>query len=411
MSTTDLIATLEERGYVENISDREALAQALEHPVTGYCGYDPTAPSLHVGNLLSIMMLAHLQRAGHRPIVIVGGGTGMIGDPSGKQTQRKMLTSEEIAFNMAGQKRQFERFIDFSEGRALMLDNGEWLLRLSYVEFLRDIGRHFSVNQLMQHETYRNRFEGEGLSFIEFNYPLLQAYDFLYLNRTYGCALQFGGSDQWFNILAGVDLVRRVEGRRAFGLVCPLITTSSGAKMGKTEAGAVWLDPERTSPYDYYQFWINTEDADVERFLKLYTFMPVDEAVRLGQLQGADLREAKQVLALEATRLLHGEEAAEQARAAANALFGGASGDQSAVPAVSVSAADLVAGIAAANLFVSAGLAKSRGEAKRLIDQGGAYVNGERVLKADQEFSDRDLKDGALLLRSGKKHYRRVVGE
>jgi tyrosyl-tRNA synthetase len=280
--TADALHTLRERGFIQQISDEAALTHLMEHPISLYWGVDPTASSLQVGNLLSVMLLTHLKRAGHRPVVLVGGGTGLVGDPSFRTTERPLMSVEDIQSNLEGQKRQLSRFMDQTEGEWLMVNNADWLTKLNYIEFLRDIGKHFTVNQLLQHETYRDRVinplisgaqgQYEGLSFIEFNYALLQAYDFLHLYRAEGCRLQVGGSDQWFNILAGVDLIRRVENVQAFALVTPLITTSSGQKMGKSAAGTVWLDPERTSPYEYYQFWINTEDPDVERFLALFTF-------------------------------------------------------------------------------------------------------------------------------------------
>ena len=287
---------LVERGFIEQVSDEAGVRAVVEEPITCYIGFDPSASSFHVGNLVPIMALAHMQHHGHRPITIVGGGTGMIGDPSGKTEMRKMLTREQIEANVQAQKTQLACYLDFEGGKALILNNADWLTKLNYIEFLRDIGRHFSVNRMLAAEAYRVRLE-TGLSFIEFNYMLLQAYDFLHLYREYGCVLQMGGSDQWGNILAGVDLTRRVEGATVYASVFPLITTSSGAKMGKTEAGAVWLDRERVSPYEYYQFWINTEDPDVERFLALFTFLPMDRVKELGRLQGADLREAKEVLA------------------------------------------------------------------------------------------------------------------
>lgn len=406
---TDILDTLRERGFVAQVSDEAGLRAALARgPITLYCGYDPTAPSLTVGHLLSIMLLAHFQRAGHRPIVVVGGGTGMIGDPSGRTEMRQLLTPEQIRENMEGMRRQFGRYLDFSEGRALMLDNAEWLLPLGYIEFLREVGRHFTVNQLLQHGTYRERLAGEGLSFIEFNYALLQAYDFLYLFRTYGCILQVGGQDQWFNILTGTDLIRRVEGGEAYGLVVPLLLTASGEKMGKTAAGAVWLDPARTPPYDYYQFWINTADADVERFLALFTSLPMEEVRALGRLQGAELRRAKEVLAYEATKLTHGEAAAEAARAASRALFYG-EGPAEAAPTLAISPERLAGGLELAELLVETGLAPSKRAARDLIRHGGAYINEERVSDPNLRVDTAWLKEGALLLRAGKKRYYRVV--
>ncbi len=403
-----VLDVLHERGFIKDISDEAGLRQALAQPLTAYCGFDPTAPSLHVGHLLQIMVLAHLQRAGHQPIAVVGGGTGMVGDPTGKTAQRQMLTIETVRWNAERIHDQLNRFMDFSDGNALMVNNADWLLNLGYIEFLRNVGRRFSVNQMLQHETYRERVAGDGLNFVEFNYVLLQAYDYLHLFQELGCRLQIGGADQWFNILAGVDLIRRVTGEQAYAFVTPLLTTASGAKMGKTESGAVWLDPTLTTPYDYYQYWVNTEDDDVERFLKLFTFLPMDEILRLSQLEGAELRTAKETLALEATWLCHGEDAAREALAASRALFAG-EGDLSGAPTSVVPAADLAAGIPASVLFVLAGLCDSRSQAKRLIEQGGAAINGDRVGQPDERIDDRWLQDGQMLLRAGKKRYRRVV--
>lgn len=404
----NVLDILTERGFVQQVSDEAGLRSLLEGgPITAYNGFDPTASSLTVGNLVPIMLLAHLERAGHRPIVVVGGGTGLIGDPSDKAETRPLLTREQAEANLASQRRQFGRYLHFDED-SLILNNADWLLPLGYVEFLRDIGRHFSVNQLLQHSTYRERLEGGGLNFIEINYALLQAYDFLHLYREYGCRLQTGGADQWFNILAGTDLIRRVERAEAYALVAPLIMTSAGEKMGKTAAGAVWLDPELTSPYEYYQYWINTADADVERFLSLFTFLPMDEVHRLGHLQRAELRAAKDVLAFEATALTHGTEAATQARAASRSLFGG-DGEAQGAPTTIIPAARLAGGVDLVDLLVETGLAESKGAARRLIQQGGAYLNGERVSAASAMVDDRRLHEGALLLRAGKKRYHRIV--
>ena len=403
------IDVLRQRGFVYDISDEPALRAAMEQPITFYCGYDPTAPSLHVGHLLSIMLLSHLQLSGHRPIALLGGGTGMIGDPSGKTEMRQILTVEEIDRNAKALGAQFERYLDFSDGRALMLNNADWLRKLGYIEFLRDIGRHFTANQLLQHETYRERLAAGSLHFIELNYALLQAYDFLHLYREQGCVLQVGGSDQWFNILAGVELIRREERRQAFALVSPLITTASGAKMGKTEAGAVWLDPDRTSPYDFYQYWIRTEDADVGRFLRLFTFLPLDQITEFEQLAGAELNRAKEVLAFEATALAHGPAAAEQAQADSRALFGGGATDLEGVRAVMVAETQLVAGLALADVLVQAGLAASRSVAKSQILGGGVYVNDRRVDRPNAVLTRDDMSDGHILLRRGKKEYRRIV--
>ena len=405
-SSFDLLV---ERGFVHQTSNDAALREALRRPITLYCGYDATATSLHIGNLVTIMLLAQLQQAGHRPIGIVGGGTTMVGDPSGKTEARPMLSREQIRSNEEGLKRQLGRYLRFDEDGALLLDNAEWLLELRYVDFLREIGRHFSVNQLLQHETYRERLQGSGLSFIELNYALLQAYDFLHLYREHGCRLQIGGSDQWFNILAGTELIRRVTGGEAFALVTPLITTASGAKMGKTERGAVWLDAERTSPYEFYQYWVNTEDPDVGRFLRLFTFLPEEEIRRLESLEGAELRDAKEVLAFEVTRLRDGEAAAREVRASARALFSGDRGNLETVPTTGIPAARLDEGIEAAELFQTCGLAPSKAAARRLIDQGGAYLGDQRVERADQRVTRADLGGNGLLLRAGKKRYHRVV--
>jgi len=400
---------LKERGFVEQVSDEEGLRAALDRPITCYIGYDPSASSLHVGNLLTIMALAHMQRHGHRPIAIVGGGTGMIGDPSGRTEMRQLLTKERIEENLQAIKAQIGRFVDFSEGKALILNNAEWLLPLKYIDFLREIGRHFSVNRMLASEAYRLRLE-KGLSFIEFNYQLLQAYDFLYLYQHYDCVLQMGGNDQWGNILAGVELIRRVTGGTAYALTFPLLTTASGAKMGKTAKGAVWLDANLLSPYEFYQYWINTDDADVERFLKLYTFLPLEEIRELCKVKGAALRKAKEVLAYEVTRWVHGEEEAQKAQEASRRLFSGQVAAE-AVPTTKVAEDELRQGIMVTELFFRVGLTKSRSEARRLIQQGGAYVNGEKVTSVEQVVTLDDLKDEALLLRAGKKRFHRVVAE
>ena len=299
-----------ERGFIEQVTDEEKIPEVLSGRVTCYIGFDPTASSFHVGSLVPIMALAHMQRHGHRPVALVGGGTGLVGDPSGKQEMRQILSREEISWNAEAQKKQFSLFLDFSEDRALLLNNADWLTKLNYIDFLRDIGVHFSVNRMLAAESVKIRLEA-GLSFIEFNYQLLQAYDFWHLFRYYDCLIQMGGSDQWGNIVAGTDLIRRLEGKQAYGMTFPLIMTADGRKMGKTEKGAVWLDPERTSPYEYYQFWINTDDRDVKRFLALFTFLPMEEIEEYRKLEGAELRKAKEVLAYEATKIVHGENEAK----------------------------------------------------------------------------------------------------
>jgi len=350
-----------------------------------------------------------MQRAGHRPIALVGGGTTLVGDPSGKTEMRRLMSREEINQNAEGIKKQLSRFIDFSAGKALMANNADWLCDLNYIEFLRDIGRHFSVNRMLAAESYKVRLES-GLSFIEFNYMLLQAYDYWHLFKHYQCRLQMGGNDQWGNILAGADLIRRIEGEVVHALTFPLITTSSGIKMGKTHKGAVWLDPELTPPYDYYQYWINQDDKDVERFLALFTFLPMEEVRRLGSLRGEGIREAKDVLAFEATALCHGKEEAQKARNAARELFGGAGSESSeSIPTCPIGAQELERGLAAYLLFEKCGLCKTRGEARRLLSQGGGYVNGKRIDAFDQVVGSKDLASGSILLRAGKKKYVRVT--
>jgi tyrosyl-tRNA synthetase len=424
----NVIDILKERGFIEAMThDQELLDYVSAERVTCYIGFDPTASSLHVGSLIPIMALAHMQRQGHRPIALVGGGTGLVGDPSGKTEMRQMLTLEEIEANALGIKKQLARFIEFSEDRALMENNADWLTQLSYIPFLRDVGRHFSVNRMIKTESCRSRMESEdGLSFIEFNYMILQAYDFMELLDRHQCRLQMGGSDQWGNIVAGIDLIRRMRGQTVFGITFPLITTSSGAKMGKTASGAVWLDPQRTSPYDYYQFWINTDDRDVSRFLALFTFLPMSEIRAIETLEGADLNAAKAVLAFEATLLAHGQEQAQEAFHAACQMFGernvpeyilpsskiqrtrGQKG-QISMPSIEMPQGELSAGIPAFKLFQKCGLVNSSGEARRLIDQGGAYLNGERINTFDQLVTPHDVVDHAILLRAGKKRFHKIL--
>ncbi len=399
-----MLNILEERGFVKQATHLEPLRELLNNEkITAYVGFDPTADSLHVGHTVAVMALAHLQRHGHRPIAIVGGGTALIGDPSGKTEMRQMLTREQITENLNGLKAQLGRFLDFSAGKALVLDNAEWLTKLNYIEFLREVGVHFSVNRMLTAECYKGRME-KGLSFIEFNYMLLQSYDFLELYRTHGCKLQMGGDDQWSNILSGADLVRRVERAPAFGLTFPLLVTSSGGKMGKTEAGAVWLDPQRTSPFDFYQYWRNTHDLDVERFLAIFTFLPMDEVRRLGALKDREINEAKKILAFEVTKLVHGQDEAGRAQAAAEALFGGG-GEAEAVPQADIDAKLLDNGLSIVDLMVAVSFAGSKGEARRLIQGGGLYLNDVRVESGDQSVTAADVIDGRLGLRKGKKQH------
>ncbi|MBS1256781.1 MAG: Tyrosine--tRNA ligase [Deltaproteobacteria bacterium] len=409
-----MLEELKDRGFYQQSTHPDELAECLKKDrICCYIGFDPTADSMHVGHLIPLMGLAHMQRGGHRIIALMGGGTAMIGDPSGKTEIRKMLTEEQLQSNIEGMLPQFERFLDFSQD-AVLVNNSEWLRDLNYIDFLRDIGRHFSVNRMLSFETYKVRFD-TGLSFLEFNYQLLQAYDFLELNRRYGCVLQMGGDDQWANIISGTDLIRRVERKDAFGWTYPLLTTSSGKKMGKTEKGAVWLDPKRTSPYEYYQYWINTEDDDVERFLALFTFLPMAEVRELGKLRGADIRQAKQRLAFETTAIVHGSEKASQAQQAAESLFSesASAGDagKSNVPSTTIDSSRFSAGLGIFDIFMETGLCKSKGEARRLQSQGGVYVNNQRIDDPDFCLEETDLQDQQILLRAGKKRYHRLILE
>ena len=399
------LETFEERGFFKQTTHPEELKSRVESGrICAYIGFDPTADSLHVGHLIPLMGLAHLQRDGQRVIALMGGGTAMIGDPSGKTEMRRMLTEKQLEDNVGKIKPQMERFLDFS-GDSELINNSEWLRNLNYIDFLRDIGRHFSVNRMLSFETYKVRLE-TGLSFLEFNYQLLQAYDFLELNKRYQCILQMGGDDQWANILSGVDLIRRVSQNEAFGWTYPLLTTASGRKMGKTEKGAVWLDPEKTSPYEYYQYWINCEDADVEKFLTLFTFLPLNEIRELSRLQGAEIREAKSKLALETTSLAHGREEALKAEQAAKSLFG-SGGESEDIPSTQIDSSSLLQGIGVFDAFRESGLCKSNGEARRLMNQGGLYLNQEPLSDPDYRITKDDFKEGSVLLRAGKKRYHR----
>jgi len=438
----NIIDILYERGFIENTTHDKELSRYLENDnVTCYIGFDPTASSLHVGSLVPLMSLAYMQKHGYRPIALIGGGTGLVGDPSGKTETRQLLNSEIIEENICGIKEQISRFIDFSEGKAILLNNADWLSRLEYIPFLRDIGRHFSVNRMIKSESYKMRLESEeGLNFIEFNYMLLQAYDFLKLFDKYGCRLQLGGSDQWGNIVAGIDLIRRMRHETAFGIISPLITTSSGEKMGKTAKGAVWLDSKRTSSYEYYQYWINTDDRDVARFLALFTFLPMVEIKKIEKLSGADLNSAKTALAFEATRIAHGDKEALEAYHSAQTGFGPRPVPKEILPSSSIPRNDifgnmnvvlpsigaeiigrvdstpctyinedqLKAGIPAFMLYHMVGLANSGSAARRLIAQGGAYLNGNRIESFDYLITDSDLDNMEILLRAGKKRFHKL---
>ncbi len=437
----NVIDILYERGFVDKTTHEKELNDFIQKGnITCYIGFDPTASSLHVGSLVPIMSLAHMQRQGHRPIALIGGGTGLVGDPSGKTEMRNLLTLEDVEKNAIGIKKQLSNFIDFADGRALLLNNADWLTKLEYIPLLRDIGRHFSVNRMIKAESYRMRLESEdGLNFIEFNYMILQAYDFLELYNKYECGLQMGGSDQWGNIVAGIELIRKIRRKTAFGLTFPLITTSGGQKMGKTAKGAVWLDPVRTTPYEYYQYWINTDDQDVERFLALFTLLPMDEIREIHTLKDADLNNAKSVLAFETTLLAHGREEAIKAYHGAQRMFGPrvvpkeilpsssiprtgivsvlpsiraeATGTSDSIPYSNIDEDQLKAGIPAFKLFHMVGLANSGGAARRLIEQGGAYINGSRVESFDSLITNNNVKDMEILLRAGKKRFHKIIIE
>jgi len=426
LEQSNVYDVLQERGFIQQATEPLKVREALEAgSVTCYVGFDPTADSLHVGNLMTIMGLMHMQRLGHRPIVVVGGGTAMVGDPSGKTEMRKMLTQEQIQENGKKFKLQLSRYLDFNEGKAIMVDNFDWLGDLNYIDFLREIGRHFSVNRMLSFESYKIRLE-TGLSFIEFNYQLLQAFDFLMLYRNHDCTMQMGGDDQWGNIVAGIDLVRRLESTSVYGLTFPLLVTATGVKMGKTETGAVWLDPKKTNPYDYYQYWVNVDDRDVERFLAFFTLLPMAEISKVAELEDADLNTAKTILAYEATKITHGEEEARKALTAASGAFGAREisnvilpsssiprgtlhGATEGIPTSVLERSRLQQGEWIVALLEEVGLVGSRGEARRLIKQGGIYIDGERISSVDHIIDLARIKDASLLLRVGKKRYHRII--
>jgi len=418
---------LRERGFIEQTTHDNELRDYLDSvKITCYIGFDPTAPSLHVGSLIPIMALANMQKCGHRPIALVGGGTGLVGDPSGKTETRKLQTKEQVDKNVTGIKKQLSQYLDFGTEKAILVNNADWLTNLKYIPFLRDIGKHFSVNRMIKSESYRMRLEAEdGLNFIEFNYMLLQAYDYLELFDRMGCRLQMGGSDQWGNIVAGIELIRRIRQQSAFGITFPLITTSTGAKMGKTAKGAVWLDPARTTPYDYYQFWVNTDDGDVTRFLSLFTFLPIEEIQLTVQLHNADLNCAKSVLAFEATALAHGPDEAINAYRASASVFGarripedilpssdiprlGEQMDDQSMPHSFMNIDELIKGIPIFKLIHSVGLTGSGGAARRLVEQGGAYINGKRIEDQNYQVTDKDIFNDEIMLSSGKKRFHKI---
>lgn len=401
--------TLLERGFIQQSTHEEEIKELLStEKITFYIGFDPTADSLHVGHFIAMMAMAHMQQAGHRPICLLGAGTAMIGDPSGKSDMRKMMTAETINQNAECFKAQMRRFIDFFDDKALMANNADWLMKLNYVQMLREIGIHFSVNRMLTAECFKNRME-RGLSFLEFNYMIMQAYDFLELSRQYNCVMQLGGDDQWSNIIAGVDLIRRKDSRSAYGLTFTLLTTSDGRKMGKTEKGALWLDPDKTSPYDFYQYWRNVDDADVEKCLALLTFLPMDEVRRLGALKDKEINLAKKTLAFEVTKLIHGEEEAQKAQQAAEALFNG-KGNLDNVPTIVISRSEIGAKIL--DILASVGIITTKSEGRRLIQQGGLYLGDAKVTDIDLTLTADVLDDnGSILIRKGKKSYHRIIVE
>ncbi|WP_461207081.1 tyrosine--tRNA ligase [Clostridium sp. DL1XJH146] len=398
--------TLMERGYIKQTTHEKEIKELLDkEKITFYIGFDPTADSLHVGHFIAIMFMAHMQRAGHRPIALVGGGTVMVGDPSGKTDMRKMMTKETIAENANKIKGQLEKLIDFSDGKAIMDNNANWLLNLNYVDFLRDIGAHFSVNKMLTAECFKQRLE-KGLSFLEFNYMLMQSYDFLVLNEKYDCIMQLGGDDQWSNMINGMDLIRRKVQKPAYAMTCTLLTNSEGKKMGKTEKGALWLDPKKTSPFDFYQYWRNVADSDVDKCLRLLTFIPMDEVRRLSSLEGSEINEAKKVLAYEVTKLIHGEEEANKAAAAAEALFGGGV-DLTNVPTVEITKEAI--GDTILNVLAQNKVFPSKKEGRRLIEQGGLTLNDDKVEDLNTLLKEEDFKDGYALVRKGKKKYFKLI--
>ncbi|MCL2361031.1 MAG: tyrosine--tRNA ligase [Defluviitaleaceae bacterium] len=408
---SNIFQELQKRGFIAQTSHPEELEALFSNEsVTFYAGFDITADSLHAGHLMPMMMMMHLQRAGHRPLILMGGGTTMIGDPSGKTEMRSILTKETIDMYKKGIRPQLELLFDFSEGKALMLDNADWLLKLNYIDFLREIGSHFSVNRMLTAETYRARLDRPdgGLSFIELNYMIIQSYDFLHLSRELGCKVQIGGDDQWSNILSGADLIRRVDRKQAYAMTIPLLLNAEGNKMGKTVAGALWLDPNRTSPYEFYQYWRNTHDADVKKYLALLTLLPMEDVERLGAAEGSAINDSKKILAYEITKLIHGEAAAQEAAKSAQALFSGG-GDNSAMPTTAVTQAELQAGVPILDALILTKQCPSKSDARRQVEQGGVSINNEKVTGIDHLLQTANLQDGKIIIRKGKKSYHAIV--
>ncbi len=399
---------LQERGLIAQTTHEEEIRRILgEEKITFYIGFDPTADSLHIGHFMQLIVMKHMQNAGHRPIILLGGGTTMVGDPTGKADMRPMITQEEIQHNADNFKVQMSKFIDFEDGKAIMVNNADWLLKQNYVDFLREVGVHFTVNKMLTAECYKSRME-KGLTFLEFNYMLMQSFDFYKLNKDYGCIMEFGGDDQWSNIIGGIELIRRKESKQAYGMTFTLLTTSEGKKMGKTEKGALWLDPEKVSPYEFYQYWRNVDDKDVIRLLKLVTFLPMEQIAEYEKLEGQELNKVKCVLAYEVTRMVHGEDAAKAANDAAMAIFSGGS-DTSNMPSETVSAADLGDGMNVLDLLLQVNLIPSKGEGRRLIQQNGLSINGEKVTAVDMMVTPDLFKDGELVIKKGKKTFLKLI--
>ncbi len=399
---------LKERGLIAQMTHEEEIKKLLaEEKITFYIGFDPTADSLHIGHFMQLVVMKHMQNAGHRPIILLGGGTTMVGDPTGKTDMRPMITKETIQYNADRFKEQMSKFIDFSDGKAIMVNNADWLLDLNYVDFLREVGVHFSVNRMLSAECFKARME-RGLSFLEFNYMLMQGYDFYKLHKDYGCIMEFGGDDQWSNIIGGIELIRRKDGKDAYGMTFTLLTTSEGKKMGKTEKGALWLDPEKVTPYEFYQYWRNVDDKDVIRLLKLVTFVPMEEIAEYEKLEGQELNAVKSRLAYEVTKMVHGEEEANKADQAAKAVFG-AGADDSNMPTYDMAAEDAENGINILDLLVKSGLAPSKGEARRLVQQGGVSIDGNKIGDVMYIVDKSIFNDGKIVLKKGKKVFLKIV--
>lgn len=400
--------TLKERGLIAQTTHEDEIRKILsEKKITFYIGFDPTADSLHIGHFMQLIVMKHMQNAGHRPIILLGGGTTMVGDPTGKTDMRPMITQEIIQHNADNFKKQMSKFIDFEDGKAIMVNNADWLLGLNYVDFLREVGVHFSVNRMLSAECFKTRME-KGLTFLEFNYMLMQGFDFYKLNKEYDCLMEFGGDDQWANILGGIELIRRKESKQAYGMTFTLLTTSEGKKMGKTEKGALWLDPEKVSPYEFYQYWRNVDDKDVIRLLKLVTFIPMEQIREYEKLEGQELNKIKCLLAYEVTKMVHGEEAAKQANDAATAIFAGGSNTEN-MPSAEISKSEIESGINVLDMIVNVKLCPSKSEARRLVQQNGLSINGEKVSGVDTIINSEYFKDGEMIVKKGKKTFLKLI--